>query len=84
MHNRKLKSKNIVIVFLVMALTLLNLQTISILAENIEKNKSTSFTENSTIKDNSNLTDKSVKKKIPILYKVQKQMILQLCLKILK
>lgn|GEM_PF-4948157 len=61
MHNRKLKSKNIVLVFLVMALTLLNLQTISIFAKNSEENKITSLTENSMIKDNSNLTDKSVK-----------------------
>ena len=52
---------NNVIYFLILLLILLNIQAISIFAENSEENKSTSLTENSTIKDNSDLTDKSTK-----------------------
>ena len=52
---------NNVIYFLILLLILLNIQAISIFAENSEENKSKSLTENSTIKDNSNLTDKSTK-----------------------
>ena len=52
---------NNVIYFLILLLILLNIQAISIFAENSEENKSTSLTENSKIKDNSNFTDKPVK-----------------------